>query len=73
LFCCLGEEVSNVIKVKHLVDRIVTTRANKEVVDSEDLIEVVESTKDKEEESARDITNVKLPDIVVDNVDKPQV
>jgi hypothetical protein len=42
-------------------------------VDLEDLIEVVESTKDKEEESARDITNVKLPNIIVDNIDKPQV
>jgi hypothetical protein len=64
------EEVSNIIKVEHLVDRIVTTRVNKEVVDLEDLIEVVESTKNKEEESARDITNIKLPNIVVDNVDK---
>jgi hypothetical protein len=64
------EEVSNIIEVKHLVDRIVTIRVNKEVVDLEDLIEVVELTKDKEEESARDITNVKLPNIVVDNIDK---
>jgi hypothetical protein len=64
------EEVSNIIKVKYLVDRIVITRVNKEVVDLEDLIEVVESTKDKEEESARDITNVKLPNIIVDNIDK---
>jgi predicted nucleic acid-binding protein len=64
------EEVGDVIKVEHLVDRIVTTRVNKEVVDLEDLIEVVELTKDKEEESTRDITNVKLLNIVVDDVDK---
>jgi hypothetical protein len=39
-------------------------------VDLEDLIEVVELTKDKEEESARDITKVKLFNIIVDNIDK---
>jgi hypothetical protein len=64
------EEVSDIIEVKHLVDRIVTIRVNKEVVDLEDLIEVVELTKNKEEESARDVNNVKLPNIVVDNIDK---
>jgi predicted nucleic acid-binding protein len=64
------EEVGNVIKVEHLVDRIVATRVNKEVVDLEDLIEVVELTKDEEEESTRDITNIKLLNIIVDNIDK---
>jgi hypothetical protein len=67
------EEVGDVIEVEHPADRIVATRANKEVVDSEDPMEVVESTKNEEEESAGDVTDVELPDIVVDDVDEPQV